>query len=181
MGRIAAVVFLLIIGACCREKSVVTHHYKVTAEQKEALPHKMDSSYTFLAPNNQPFAITYFSEKTTENYLGGDHCGDSYLILDIYYRNFQSTVPDLFVSFGLQGDFSASVSVAINKNQFGIITTLAPDLDTITINGVLYQDVYTPTTLYADSATLYFDKIWYNQSHGLLQFTTNNGQVFKRQ
>jgi hypothetical protein len=179
MNRLLFLLFVLISSSCCKD-SVQSGHAKVTDVQKETLSHRIDSSYTFTAPGNQIFEIAYAGERLNTVTFGGEHCGDSYSLLDFYYRDFKSSQPDLFITFGLQADFDQAVNISINKSQFGIVMNLPPDVDTITINGVLYSDVYSPNVFSTDTTTLFYDKIWYDQSHGLLQFTTNNGQVFKR-
>ena len=176
MKKYIILLAIIILNSCCKEG--IGTHYPLSNDEKNVVPYSINDSLILTHSNGTDFK---FIVTNKENGSGGSevkHCGDSYYTYDTEKTNLSSNTSELLINLEISPEnINPYLTIAVNRVNFNLNVYRSPNLDSITINGITYYDIYT-SSYNLDSTVIQPKEILYNNDKGILQLTMTNHEKY---
>lgn len=177
--HLITIIAFLLLSACCRD-GVEKNKYVLTDDERGAIPYISNQTIKFKHTNGFEFDLVVLSLKTELERSETKHCGDDYVTYEIYKVELRSNIPELYINLEVFPEvIDRFMSVSINRNsRFGFNVTSQPDMDTLTLNGNEFYNVYQADSYLSDSLTIRPKHILYNKEVGIIQITMSDNETY---
>lgn len=157
-----------------------TNQYYLTDSDKGQIPYQTNQTIAFNHSNGFEFDLTTTGRKTEWRTTETEHCGDNWSKYEALIVELRSIVPELYIYLEvLPKEIHRLLRISINKNaQFQFDLTSQPDIDTLTINGIEYSDIYQAESFSSDTSIIVPREILYSKEIGIIQITMSNNERF---
>ena len=167
---------LLFLSSCCRE-GLETDKFLLTTSDVELIPYILGNSISYTHSNGLEFNIDVSDKNTQMQQTDIEHCGDPYTTFESLHVKLQSSIPALQIEFEKKSNnFDPLMWVYVNGYGFSLDLNQVPDLDTLTLNGTQYSDLYSADAYLVDSLIICPKQLFYNKEFGLLQLIMTNDE-----
>jgi len=178
MYKYLLLLFTLLLSACCKDAVEQNSHVLADAE-KESIPYLMDSAIEFSYSNGFEFPLTTISRQLTKRRTPSDHCGDNYSSFENLSVELRSSSPELLITLDVTPkEIKPNLTITINNREFNGDLTAAADIDTLTVNGTLYEHIYKLDHYSSDTLAIKPKQVLYNKTAGIIQILMTNNEKF---
>lgn len=170
---------LVLIAACCPEGRE-TKRFMLTEAEKEFIPYAPGQEIEFVHSGGFSFDLSVTEIRTGMMRTETEHCGEDYSSYELRTAVLQSNIPELYISLSISPrDFSPVLSIVINDDHyFQLNTTENPGIDSISLHGRYYFEVYEMKDNWADTTLIVPQRVLFNRQSGLLHITMTNGEEY---
>lgn len=178
MNKYLTIIVLLLLSSCCKE-GIEVNRYILTDYEKESIPYLTNETIKFSHTNGFEFDLTVTNRQAELRKTEIHHCGDNYSTYEILTVELISNIPELYINFEVvPKDFNPYMTILVNKYYFDLDITLEPDIDTLSINGNIFSNIYQADSHVSDSLVIIPKQILYNREVGIIQITMTNNEKF---
>ena len=177
--NLIVILSFLLLSACCID-GVEKSKYLLNADERAAIPYTADQAIRFKHTNGFEFDLAVINLQTELETIETKHCGDDYVTYEIYKVELRSNIPELYISLTLFPEIiDRFMTVSLNRNSgFALDIRSQPDMDTLTIDGNEFYNVYQADSFLSDSLTIRPKHILYNKEVGIIQITMTDNETF---
>ncbi len=169
---------LISISSCCN-KSTETAVYKLSDYDKSFIPYLPDQTVTFVHSNGHQFNMTVTNVFTYSTRTFTEHCNDDYVTYEYMVSEMSSADPQLYISLMVTPqDYSPNLLITINNDHFNLPTDSEPEIDSISIGGFVYTDVYKMAKDINDTTIITPKEVLFNKTFGIIQIKLTNNEEF---
>jgi len=178
MHRFFLVLTVVCITACCPE-SIETDRFYLSEQEKNLIPCYEGQVIAFEHSNGYSFELTTVSDLLEMRKTEVSHCGENYYSYQVKEVKMESDIPEFYISATITPyDFYPFLMMEINRTYFELSVHDQPDLDTLTINGFTFEDIFISENHLVDTNLIQPQKVFYNKTDGLLQITMTNEEKY---
>ena len=179
MDKYLTVMILLFLSSCCKE-GVEVNRYLLTDIEKETIPYLTNETIKFNHTNGFEFDLTVSVRQTELKTMEIRHCGDNYSTYESLTVNLLSNIPELFIKIEMCPNecYPPLMTILNDKYYFGLNISSEPDIDTLTLNGKKYNDIYVGESFLADTLIIQPKQVLYNKKVGIIQIVLTNDEKF---
>jgi hypothetical protein len=169
---------IFVLSSCCKNAMEIGN-YKLTDNQAAFIPYKTGESYNYMKSDSSEFFLYVLSVQTETTRTFTDHCSDDYYVYEYKSAQLGSTDPKLSISLMVfPQEYNSLMSFQVNNTYFILDTKELPSIDTISINGIVYDSVYLLSREDSDPGTVNPKKIFYNKKVGILKIVFTNDEFY---
>ena len=173
---IALVLFSL--SSCCN-KATESAKYYLSDNEKSFIPYVKDQSVLFVHSNGHEFEMNVFNVFTQMTRTFTEHCNEDYISYEYMVSEMSSMEPQLYISLMVTPEeYSPYLLITVNNDNFKLLTTTEPEIDSISIGGYTFTDVYELKNNIVDTTIIQPETVLYNKSYGVLQIKLTNDESF---
>ena len=173
------VIFLLFLSSCCKEGTEV-NQYLLTDSEKADIPYLTNDIIKFNHTNGFEFDMVVTGKQTEWRTTETQHCGDNWSKYESLIISLNSSTPELHIKlevFPKEIDQSLIISIN-NKSQFQLNLQGAPNIDTLTVNGTTFSNIYQADSFWSDTLVIRPEQILYSKEVGIIQITMSDDERF---
>ena len=195
-------ILFLIVSSCCREDSIETARYELTADELALLPYSKGQKINFVHSNGYSFDFNVIEDKIEwkeyHDFCEWNCCGNDYFSYQVKTTILESTYPKFHLEFSLGGtrfsDYYPQVlNMEINSRHFiqfpyDTLTNFICDsisqttyYDSISLNNQMYYEVFMRKfdshNFINDSTVLVPMSVYFNNL-GLIQLEMSNYETY---
>ncbi len=171
-------IMVFLLTACCPE-SIETDRFYLSEEEKNLIPYHVGQFIAFEHSNGYSFELNTVSDLLEMRKTEVSHCGENYDSFQVKEVKMESDIPEFYISATITPyDFYPFLMMEINRTYFEFFIHDQPDLDTLTINGFAFEDIYIAENHLADTNLIQPQKVFYNKTDGLLQIKMSNEEKY---
>ena len=169
-----SIIILLLFQSCCLKKGEEIDRVLFTVEDKAKIPYADDQTVDMITDEGFQFQLN--TSTRSNMYSNQEHCED-YISYENYSATLVSDLPNLEIELSLtrsynQNDDIEFVDVEITVNRFYFQYDIEEPLETIDINGVIYNDVYRYSSNFEENP---ISEVLFNETNGFLRINYLNG------
>lgn len=178
MNKYPAIIVFLLLSACCKD-GIEVNRYVLSDYEIESIPYLINESVEFKYTNGFKFYLTVSSRQTEVRKTETHHCGDNYSTFETLTVELLSNNPELYIHFEVvPKEFNPYMTISINKYYFDLDITSEPDIDTLTINGKKFNNIYQVDSHTSDTLVIRPKQVLYNKEVGIIQITMTDNEKF---
>lgn len=180
MNRYLTIIVLLLLSSCCKD-GVEINRYLLSNAEEQFVPYNNDETIAFIHSNGFEFDVAVSNRNTKLERTETEHCGDSYLTYESLTVELHSITPELNIKLKMvpnEYGYDGRMTVSINRSYFNLNIASEPDIDTLTINGKTYNNIYLGESFVTDSLPILPREVFYNKEYGIIQIGMTNADKF---
>lgn len=178
MIKYLTIIVFLLLSSCCKE-GIEINKYVLSENEKACIPYFNNETIGFSHTNGFEFDLNVTSRRTELRKTDIHHCGDNYSTYEILTAELFSTIPELFINVEIAAkEFNPHMTISINKYNFIVDITSKPDIDTLTINGNKFNNIYQADYHTFDTLIIQPKQVLYNKEVGIIQIIMTNNETF---
>lgn len=173
------VIFLLLLSSCCKEGTEV-NKYLLTDSEKAAIPYLPNETIKFNYTNGFEFDMVVADKQTEWRTTETQHCGDNWSKYEVLVISLNSTTPELHIKLeSIPKEIDRNTIISINnKTQFHLNLLGEPNIDTLTVNGNTFANIYQADSFWSDTLVIRPKQILYSKEVGIIQITMTDNERF---
>ena len=173
MSKSLYFLFFVITTSCCLDKDT----QYLSNYEKEFIPYKLGDTLTFTHDKGLEFYL-YTTEDTTElvELRHFEKCG--FVLIENKTVKLESD-SELSFKFTLPThEAEESIVLDADGSLFTIYLYRNPDIDTLTLNGHLFENIYKLAGLVTDTTVMTPIELLYTKNDGIIQIVLTNNVTF---
>jgi hypothetical protein len=156
-----------------------SNKYILSDSEKEFIPYAINETINFIHSEGFEFNLNVINKNTEFRKTETDHCGDDYTSYEALNLELESSIPELYINVEINpNNLSPYLIISVNKNNFYINMRQNPDIETVTINGKEFYNVYQTESNIVDTSLITPKQILYNKEIGIIKITMTNNETF---
>ncbi len=180
MNKYLIIIALLILSSCC-DDPVQTDEYLLSMSEKEKVPYSLNDISKFTYTNGFEFDMEVIKYETSieQNFEEYRRCKGNYSLYEKLFIRLASNVPEFQFDIYLVPEIiNTYIEIKVNDYNFSLMRDSIPDFDTLTLNGYLFNDVFTTHSYYTDSLRVIPKEILYTKENGIIQIIMTDNEKF---